>query len=141
MQEILRTDVLSESQRSSCMSKIRGKDTKPEMSLRRALWGVGLRYRLKNKYKLPGRPDIIFPRKKVVVYVDGCFWHRCPLHFQAPTGNKDFWKNKIDGNVERDRRYNEIILAMGWTVLRVWEHEIKGDLLGVVRRIDKVLGD
>lgn len=90
--EVKNTDVMTPEQRSRCMSHVRGKDTKPELLLRRALWKKGLRYRLFNK--LPGRPDILFIRKRVAIFVDGCFWHGCPEHGTQPRSNADFWKKK-----------------------------------------------
>lgn len=115
------------------MSRIRGKDTGPELILRRGLWAQGLRYRLVNK--LPGRPDVVFPGAKVAVFVDGCFWHGCPLHAVRPKANAEFWKNKLDANIARDARVTGELEAMGWTVLRFWEHEINEALSGVVARV------
>lgn len=128
-----RIDVMTPTQRSVCMSRIRGKNTKPELLLRRALWGRGARYRL--HYKLSGRPDIVFVGKRIVVFVDGCFWHGCPEHGSSPKTNADFWRNKIHGNMERDARITEKLRMEGWTVLRFWEHEVHGDLEGVVSKI------
>ncbi|MEW8692905.1 MAG: very short patch repair endonuclease [Candidatus Thiodiazotropha endolucinida] len=116
-------DILNPDQRSRCMSRIRGKNTKPELKLRKALWAVGLRYRLKNQ--LPGRPDIVFPGKKVAIFIDGCFWHRCPEHFKAPVQNAEFWAKKIERNVERDREVEQQLIAIGWHILRFWEHDIR----------------
>ncbi len=133
------TDVLTREQRSYNMSRIRGRDTKPELILRKALWSDGLRYRLKSK--LPGQPDLVFPGGQVAVYVDGCFWHKCPEHFQWPKTRPEFWKNKIARNVERDREITGQLKKMGWTVLRIWEHELRDDLKNVVKRIDQALSD
>lgn len=115
-------DILSPEQRSRCMSSIRGKDTKPELMLRKALWAVGLRYRL--RYKLPGRPDIVFPRYRVAIFVDGCFWHKCPVHFHAPEQNEKFWADKIARNVQRDQAVDRKLRELGWHVVRFWEHEV-----------------
>ena len=100
------SDVLSRAQRSYCMSRIRGRDTSPEVRLRKELWRRGLRYRLSSK--LPGKPDLVFPACQTAVFVDGCFWHRCPQHFTAPRSNADFWRRKVDANVERDRRVGSL---------------------------------
>lgn len=117
-----RMDVLTPAQRSLCMSRIRGRDTRPEIALRTALWTLGLRYRL--HYPIPGRPDVVFPRQRVAVFVDGCFWHRCPEHSVKPMTNSAFWKDKLSKNVQRDRR-NECELAeLGWTFVRFWEHQV-----------------
>lgn len=126
-------DVLTREQRSQCMSQIKGKDTKPEMKLRRALWGLGLRYRLNTK--LPGRPDLVFPRARIAIFVDGCFWHGCPQHCNRPKTNSDFWENKLSSNIERDKRVNAELLAMDWTALRFWEHEISENLEKVIEQI------
>lgn len=127
------SDVLTKSQRSYCMSKIRGKDTTPELALRKTLWKMGYRYRLKNK--LPGKPDIVFPGVKLAVFIDGCFWHGCPEHNTTPKSNAQFWAVKLNKNKERDRKVNELLMDAGWEVLRFWEHEIKKDLELVVRKI------
>lgn len=124
------TDVLTKSQRSYCMSRIQGRNTKPEMTLRKALWGLGYRYRLESK--LPGKPDLVFPRYRTVVFIDGCFWHKCPLHFQMPKKNYRFWKNKIESNVTRDKQVTRNLHKDGWKVVRIWEHQIKRDLLSAV---------
>ena len=128
------TDVLTKEQRSYCMSRIRGRDTRPEMLLRKALWGLGFRYRLKNT--LPGKPDIVFPSRRVVIFVDGCFWHKCPQHFQVPANNRDFWNEKINSNVLRDQKINETLKQLGWKVIRLWEHEVKKTL---PEALDKVV--
>lgn len=127
------TDVLSPSQRSYCMSRIRGKDTKPELILRKALWANGLRYRLKNK--LPGRPDIFFPVKKIAIFVDGCFWHGCPDHCQIPKTNQTFWEGKLSKNKLRDKEISRALENGGWCVIRFWEHEVKKNLPSCVKRV------
>jgi len=128
-------DVLTEKQRSYCMSRVRSKNTKPEIKLRKALWKAGLRYRLKSA--LPGKPDIVFPRASVVIFVDGCFWHNCPIHGSKPATNIKFWESKISSNVARDAKVNEELKNMGWIVLRCWEHEVKEDLDFLVRLVTK----
>jgi DNA mismatch endonuclease, patch repair protein len=130
---LLMADVMTAAQRSRCMSRIRGRDTKPEISLRSALWRRGLRFR-KNA-RLSGKPDIMFPTERVVVFVDGCFWHRCPLHHTKPAANGHFWEQKLSGNVDRDRRTDAKLHADGWIVLRVWEHEVKDALDEITQRI------
>ncbi len=115
------------------MSRIRGTDTNPEIVIRKKLWAKGLRYRL--HAGLPGRPDIVFPGKKVAVFVDGCFWHRCPAHYQPPVNNSKFWEHKISGNVAHDVVVNRELEETGWRVLRFWEHEVRSDLERVVSMI------
>jgi DNA mismatch endonuclease (patch repair protein) len=97
------------------------RDTKPELLIRRELHSRGIRFRL--HMKLPGRPDIVLTRAKLAVFVDGCFWHRCPEHGTLPKNNGEWWLKKLDGNVARDRRKDEALSVLGWNVLHVWEHE------------------
>lgn len=130
-------DVLTKEQRSYCMSKIQGKNTKPELALRQSLWCTGLRYRL--HYKLPGRPDIVFVSARIAVFVDGCFWHGCPEHGVKPKTNRTFWNEKIGKNMERDIRNTKQLKKEGWKVLRFWEHEIKQDVLKVTEKIVKTV--
>lgn len=107
------------------MKATRRQDTKPELALRRELHGRGLRYRVEYKV-LPGlrrRADIVFTRARVAVFVDGCFWHSCPLHGTTPKANAQFWKNKLDANMQRDRDTDQRLVGAGWRVVRVWEHE------------------
>lgn len=119
-------DVLTPEQRRLNMSRIRGKDTKPELVLRHGLHAMGLRYRLHRK-DLPGRPDLVFPRYRAAVLVHGCFWHGhdCPL-FKWPATRREFWQAKIEGNRARDARDLAGLTAAGWRVLVVWECALKG---------------
>ena len=130
-------DVLAPKQRSYCMSQIRGMDTKPEVVLRKALWHLGFRYRIRNR--LPGQPDLVFTSFRTVVFVDGCFWHKCPEHFVQPKTRTQFWLKKINGNVARDQRNNEALRSEGWHVVRIWEHETKESLENAVARVVDVL--
>jgi len=120
------TDVLTPEQRRLVMSRIRGKNTRPEMLVRRGLYGRGFRYRLHAK-DIPGKPDMVFPRYRAVIFVHGCFWHGhgCSL-FKWPKTRAVFWKGKIDRNMERDRRAMAALNADGWRVLIVWECALKG---------------
>ena len=104
------------------MSRMPRAATTPELSIRRELHRRGLRFRV-NHRSLPGRPDIAFTRAKVAVFVDGCFWHRCPEHGTAPKNNGEWWRAKLDRNVERDREKDAALAALGWAVTHVWEHE------------------
>lgn len=117
-------DLKSKKQRSFNMSQIRSRNTKPELRLRKILYASGIKgYRI--SYDLPGKPDIVFPGKKVAVFVDGCQWHKCPRHFVRPKSNVVFWDKKLSGNVARDTRINKELRTKGWRILRVWEHELK----------------
>ena len=120
-------DIFTKEQRSLYMSKIGTKDTKPELLLRKKLFSEGLKgYRV--NFNLPGKPDIVFTKYKLAIFVDGCFWHKCPKCFKAPETNKNFWIEKLDGNVKRDNNVNKNLSEMGYTVLRFWEHEIEHNL-------------
>lgn len=131
------TDVLTPEQRSRCMSRIKGRDTAPEIRIRKLLWAMGLRYRL--HFGLPGKPDMVFPGSKVAVFVDGCFWHHCPAHYQAPANNSEFWEQKISANVARDAVITNKLTEAGWLVLRFWEHELSVDLERVASTIVKAV--
>lgn len=118
-------DVLTIKQRSYYMSMISGRNTKTEITLRELLFSKGLRgYRLSG---VPGNLDIIFPKYKNAIFIDGCFWRKCPELFKEPTTRKRVWAKKIDGNAKRDNEINKILFTEGWTVLR-WEHEIEKDI-------------
>lgn len=113
------------------------RDTAPELALRRAAWRRGLRYRV-DVAPLKGtrrRADMVFSRAKVAVYVDGCFWHRCPIHATAPKANSDWWADKLDTNVRRDRDTDQRLAAAGWQVLRIWEHEDMNEAADLVEEL------
>ncbi len=113
-------------QRSRCMAAIKGKDTKPELIVRKYLFSRGLRFRVQVR-KLSGNPDIVLPKYKTVIFVNGCFWHGhegCK-YFRLPKSNVEFWEAKIERNVARDVRNEAELKALGWRVVRVWECEIK----------------
>ena len=121
-------DVHTPEIRSFNMSRIHGKDTKPEEKVRKYLFSHGFRYR-KNDKTLPGKPDIVFPKYKTCVFVNGCFWHRhegCK-DFVWPKSNEEYWKTKINGNVKRDLRQQQELRSLGWNVIVVWECELKRD--------------
>jgi len=115
------------------MSQINGRDTKPEILLRKNLWAMGLRYRLKSK--VTGKPDLVFAGKKVAVFVDGCQWHSCPAHWVRPKSNTEFWDAKFEKNRNRDVAVNGLLKEQGWTVLRFWEHEVEKHCATVADRI------
>jgi DNA mismatch endonuclease (patch repair protein) len=122
------------------MEANRRKDTGPERLLRSALHARGLRYRVDRRLDLGARrvrPDIVFTSAKVAVFVDGCFWHRCPLHATHPVANADYWQAKFDRNLERDRADDAALSAAGWTVIRIWEHEDSED---AARRVEAAIG-
>lgn len=119
-------DVMTPEQRSRCMAAIKGKDTKPEMIVRKYLFSRGMRFRVQVR-KLPGNPDIVLPKYKTVILVNGCFWHGhedCK-YFRLPKSNVEFWKEKIGRNIERDRESMQALLDLGWKIIRVWECELR----------------
>jgi len=118
-------DIMSSSARGRLMSRIRGKDTMPELRVRRYLHSRGLRFRLHVK-DLPGKPDLVFPRYRTVLFVHGCFWHQHPgcRYAVMPATNAEFWKSKLEGNVLRDHRHAAALESLGWRVLVVWECEV-----------------
>ncbi len=120
------TDIVDRATRSRMMSGIRSKNTRIEVSLRKALFAHGFRYRI-NDARLPGKPDIVLPRHRAVVFVNGCFWHGhdCAL-FRLPASNTDFWRTKIDTNRARDERACRDLVAQGWRVAVVWECALRG---------------
>jgi DNA mismatch endonuclease, patch repair protein len=133
----VRTDVMNPEQRSRCMSRIKNKNTKPEISLRKILWRMGLRYRLNSK--LPGKPDIVFNKQKLAIFVDGYFWHGCPEHGTSPKTNERFWAEKLSTNIKRDRKVDRELENMGWFVIRIWEHEINSDVYSSASKISGLL--
>lgn len=118
----------------------RRRDTKPELLLRSELHRRGLRYRVDRKIVdvVRSRPDIVFGPARMAVFVDGCFWHRCPEHGTVPKNNRDWWIAKLDANVDRDRRVDRTLTEAGWLVYRVWEHESPVD---AADRIEGMLRD
>jgi DNA mismatch endonuclease (patch repair protein) len=120
------TDVHSKETRSRNMAAVSGKDTRPELLIRKGLHRRGFRYRLHDR-KLPGKPDLILPRYRAVIFVNGCFWHRHDCHlFKWPSTRRDFWKSKIEGNRSRDIEAIKQLKSTGWRVLTVWECSLKG---------------
>lgn len=130
-------DDMTVEQRSATMSRIRSKNTQIELALRKALFRSGYRYRVHADW-LPGKPDIVFTRCRIALFVDGDFWHG----WRFETWSKKlapYWREKITGNRERDRRHQKALEAEGWTVLRIWEHEIEEDLPACVKRVERLL--
>lgn len=126
-------DNLTPAQRSYCMSMVRVKNTKPELLVQAALRKTGIRFK-KHVKKIPGNPDIVFSSAKLVVFIDGDFWHG--YRFPAWANNlKPFWRKKIDGNRRRDQKNFRKLRKMGWKILRVWDHQIENNLSRVVEKI------
>lgn len=132
------TDVHDKATRSFNMSRIRNKDTKPEIQVRKFLFANGLRYRLNDK-KLPGKPDIVLPKFKTVIFVNGCFWHgheNCK-YFKLPSTRTEWWKEKIEGNIKNDMKKHALLKEAGYKVIVIWECEVKNKSVfsGIINEI------
>ena len=134
------TDVYTREKRSSVMRQVKGRNTTPELKVRRVLWGLGLRYRL-HRRELPGAPDIVLPGRKLALFVHGCFWHGhdCARGARVPKQNRDYWTGKVGGNRSRDERTRAELQALGWTPIVIWECELK-DLPALTARLRAVTG-
>lgn len=134
-------DTLSPDERSERMSRIRSRDTNPEMAVRRLTYGLGYRYRLHTS-DLPGRPDLVFRSRRKAIFVHGCYWHRhdCPSGRREPKSNRKFWIPKLNGNRDRDRENQHRLRKMGWDVLTVWACE-SADTEDLTQRITSFLDD
>ena len=106
------------------MSRVKSRDSKMEISFRKELWKHGFRYR-KNSGKYFGKPDIVLPKYKTVIFIDSCFWHGCKKHCRLPTTRAKFWTEKIERNKARDKEVNKYYKKEGWKVFRIWEHDLK----------------
>ncbi|MDQ0197089.1 very short patch repair endonuclease [Neobacillus ginsengisoli] len=129
-------DKITKEQRSSNMKAIKS-ISKLENRVSKALWEKGIRFR-KNS-KLFGKPDISIQKYKIVIFIDSCFWHVCPLHSNMPKSNQDYWIKKLNRNQERDKEVNEYYYEKGWHLLRVWEHELKEDFSGMVDKLEQFI--
>jgi DNA mismatch endonuclease (patch repair protein) len=134
-------DVHDKETRSYNMSQIKGKNTKPEELVRKYLFARGFRYR-KNDKRLPGTPDIVLPKYRTVIFVNGCFWHghKGCRYFVWPKNNAEFWKNKIESNISRDRKKAETLKDQGWKVIVVWECDLKHNFVFSMQNlVDQIL--
>jgi DNA mismatch endonuclease (patch repair protein) len=120
------TDVYSSEKRSAVMRRVKGRDTAPELTVRRALTRLGARYRL-HRADLPGKPDIVMPGRRLALFVHGCFWHGhdCARGARVPKANRDYWVGKVARNRVRDARSREALAALGWRVETIWECDLK----------------
>jgi len=128
-------DTFSPEKRSEIMKRVKSTDTSIEIKLRKELWRNGVRGWRTHSKNVPGKPDIIFRKKKVAIFIDGCFWHGCPVCDRSPKSGNAYWENKISRNMARDRKYNELLINNGWLVIRLWEHEVTKDLTGCISKI------
>lgn len=128
---------MTKEQRKKTMQAIKAK-SKLEDIVTKKLWSKGVRFR-KNVRGMVGTPDIAIQKYKVVIFIDSCFWHFCPIHGRMPKSNVEFWKKKLERNQERDKEVTKYYLDNGWNILRIWEHEIREDLDSVVDNIVKLI--
>jgi len=131
-------DTVSKKKRSEIMSTVRSKNSKIEVDFRKAIWKAGFRYR-KNPTKYFGKPDIVLPKHKTVIFIDSCFWHGCKKHCRIPAVRRNYWMQKISKNVARDKEVVRHYKKQGWKIFRIWEHEIKGDIKTALRKITSLL--
>lgn len=132
-------DIWPTAKRSEVMSRIRSSGNAATEGRLVAIFRSHGLTGWRRQWPLPGKPDFVFRAERVAVFVDGCFWHRCPRCFQRPATNQPFWDAKIESNVRRDRRVNCTLRGMGWRVLRIWQHDLK-DGERVARRVRRLLG-
>jgi len=134
-------DTLSPERRSECMRSVRGEDTTPELAVRRLVHQLGFRFRLHVR-SLPGKPDLVFPSRSKIIMVHGCFWHGhcCRGGRNRPTSNVTYWSEKLERNRKRDRYVNRELKRLGWSVLRVWECELRNESR-VMKKLVQFLGD
>jgi len=134
-------DVFTKKKRSAVMSRIRGRGNKStELRLAALMRTHGIKG-WRRHFPVTGKPDFVFKAARVALFVDGCFWHGCPLHYQEPASSVEFWKLKISANQARDRRVSRVLRNLGWRVLRLWEHELRGGLeTRAIRRLQRILG-
>ena len=131
-------DIVNKKKRSEIMRAIKDKDSKIEKTLRKELSGLDLKYR-KNVSYLNGKPDIAFTRKKIVIFLDSCFWHGCKNHSRMPQTNRLYWKEKIEKNKTRDLEIDKFYKKIGWEVLRFWEHSLKNNLPKIIKKVQTAL--
>ena len=134
------TDVFDEATRSAVMRRVKGRDTTPELKVRRALTALGARYRL-HRADLPGKPDIVMPGRRLAIFVHGCFWHGhdCARGARVPKDNRGYWVGKVERNRARDERNCEALTALGWRVETIWECDLK-DAAALEARLRSLLG-
>ena len=135
-----RSDVFDEATRSAVMRRVKGRDTTPELKVRRALTALGARYRL-HRADLPGKPDIVMPGRRLAIFVHGCFWHGhdCARGARVPKDNRDYWVGKVARNRARDETSRAALAALGWRVETIWECELK-DEVALKTRLEAMLG-
>ena len=131
-------DNLSRQKRSKVMASIRGKNTCPELAIRKILWSKGYRYRIHDK-TVPGTPDVVMKTNKVSIFIDGCFWHGCRKCYKEPKTNTKFWREKIQNNKKRRSKIKKMLRNQGWKILEYWEHQVNVEPKHVVDDITRYL--
>ena len=124
-------DWLSKKTRSKIMSSIKSKKTKPELKLKKAIRGLGFSY----QPEIVGHPDFANKKRKIAIFVHGCFWHKCPRHYRAPASKRKYWIPKINRNVERDKMNKSMLKSKGYEVITIWEHELKKGVKKAIKKI------
>lgn len=132
------TDVFSARKRSEIMSRVRGTENKATELRLVAIFRANRITGWRRRSRVFGKPDFVFPKEKVAVFVDGCFWHCCPRHGTLPKTNRDFWQQKLERNRQRDRLVNRTLKKQGWALMRLWQHELKAPE-HIVRRVARIL--
>ncbi len=128
------SDIFSEKERSQIMSKIKSKNTALELNFKKLIRGLKFEY----QPKVFGKPDFASKKLKIAIFIDSCFWHKCPKHFRKPTANNIYWTQKINRNVERSKEVNNNLKKQGWKVLRFWEHDLRNNTKKVIARIQNI---
>lgn len=131
-------DTVSRDKRSDIMRRIKGRETSLEKKLKDALWEKGIHY-TKNNLSLFGKPDLLIKKRKLVIFVDSCFWHGCRYHCRMPSSNLLYWREKITKNKARDKKVNKFYKDNGWNILRFWEHKIKSQPKEVIEIVERYL--
>lgn len=124
-------DWLPKETRSKIMSTIHSKNTKPEIAFKKAIRGLGFVY----QPKIKGSPDFINRKKRIAIFVHGCFWHKCPRHYKEPKSKRKYWLPKIEKNIQRDRANKELLKRKGYSVIEIWEHQIKNNITKITKKI------
>lgn len=132
-------DTVTKKRRSEIMSRVKSKDSKIEVQFRKELWKAGFRYR-KNSNKYFGKPDIVLPKYKAVIFIDSCFWHGCKKHCRIPSTRRQYWVPKIQKNRLRDKEVAKFYKRNGWNIIRIWEHKLQSNNVTLVQLLIKNLG-
>jgi len=132
------SDTFTPEKRSDIMRQVKSKNSKIEQKVRSALWRLGYRF-IKHDPNLPGKPDVIFRGANLVIFIDSCFWHGCSKHCRMPISNSDYWENKINRNIKRDKEVNEKYRNNKWQSVRIWEHTIKQDFDNLILELQSII--